>query len=160
MAELRQLMTGLGARDVTTWGQSGNLIFKTKEEEGQVAGRKIGRAVAERCGFEPAVLVLSTDRLTAAVASMPFPEADAEPKSVHVYFLASTPPAPDIMKLESIRSDSERFVLDGEHFYLHAPDGIARSRLATGAEKALGVTATARNWRTVCKIHELVRETG
>jgi len=37
------------------------------------------------------------------------------------------------------RSPSERFHLGSRVFYLHAPDGIGRSKLATGVEKALGV---------------------
>jgi len=40
-------------------------------------------------------------------------------------------------------------------FYLHAPDGIGRSKLAASAERLLGVPLTARNWRTICKIKDL-----
>ena len=40
-------------------------------------------------------------------------------------------------------------------FYLRAPEGIGRSRLASNAEKLLGVPMTVRNWSTVCKVMEL-----
>jgi uncharacterized protein (DUF1697 family) len=43
-------------------------------------------------------------------------------------------------------------------FYLHAPDGIGRSKLASRVEKHLGVTATARNFRTVEKLMALALE--
>lgn len=36
--------------------------------------------------------------------------------------------------------------------YLHAPNGIGRSRLAATAEQCLGVETTSRNWRTLCKV--------
>jgi uncharacterized protein (DUF1697 family) len=92
------------------------------------------------------------DELERAMASNPYAEAESEPKSLHLYFLASEPQDPDLKTLESIRVDSERFALQGKVFYLHAPDGIGRSRLAARVEKALGVPATARNWRSVSKI--------
>jgi uncharacterized protein (DUF1697 family) len=41
--------------------------------------------------------------------------------------------------------------------YVHAPQGIGRSRLAARAESLLGVAATARNWRTVARLLEMAR---
>lgn len=55
----------------------------------------------------------------------------------------------DRARLKALCSASERFELTGRVFYLHAPEGIGRSKLAAGAEKALGVACTGRNWRTV-----------
>jgi len=60
--------------------------------------------------------------------------------------------------LESLKSDSERFRLIGRVFYLHAPDGVGRSKLAAKAEKMLGVPMTDRNWRTVTTIQKLAQE--
>ena len=82
----------------------------------------------------------------------PYPEAETEPKSLHLYFLAAEPENPDLTKLHSLKTDTERFSLQGKVFYLHTPAGIGRSKMAAGVEKALGVPATARNWRTVNKI--------
>jgi uncharacterized protein (DUF1697 family) len=42
-------------------------------------------------------------------------------------------------------------------FYLHAPEGIGRSKLVHRIERSLGVPATGRNWRTVCKLIEMAR---
>lgn len=63
--------------------------------------------------------------------------------------LDSPPKSPDLDSLTKIKSPTERFHLAGNLFYLHAPDGVGRSRLAGWVEKLLGVPATARNWRTV-----------
>ena len=38
-----------------------------------------------------------------------------------------------------------------------APDGIGRSRLASKIEQRLGVTTTSRNWRTVCKLVDMLQ---
>ena len=93
-----------------------------------------------------------------AVEANPFPEAESEPKTLHVHFLASMPKNPDFAILESIKSERERFVLKDGVLYLHAPDGIGRSKLAANAEKLLGVPATSRNWRTVRKIIDMAKE--
>jgi uncharacterized protein (DUF1697 family) len=50
---------------------------------------------------------------------------------------------------------SERISLQGTVLYLHAPEGIGRSKLVTRAEVLLGVSGTARNWRTVTQLLEL-----
>ena len=94
------------------------------------------------------------------VRSNPFPEAESEPKTLHLYFLFSPPERPDLDALERIKGDRERFVLSEGVFYLHAPDGIGRSRLAANAEKLLGVPATARNWRTIRKVMDMADQRG
>jgi uncharacterized protein (DUF1697 family) len=104
------------------------------------------------------VLVLESEEIERVVGSNPFPEAESEPKTLHAYFLASSPEHPDLDGLEEIKGDRERFVLSDGVFYLHAPDGIGRSKLAANAEKLLGVPTTARNWRTISKLMELVNQ--
>jgi uncharacterized protein (DUF1697 family) len=63
-----------------------------------------------------------------------------------------------LKKLESLKTKSERFALNDRVFYLHAPDGIGRSKLAANAERALGVAMTDRNWRTICKVRDMASE--
>jgi uncharacterized protein (DUF1697 family) len=58
-------------------------------------------------------------------------------------------------RLEAVRLSSERWQIKGAVFYLHTPDGFGGSKLATQVERILGVTATARNWRTVRALLDL-----
>ena len=96
--------------------------------------------------------------LERVMARNPFPEAESDPKTLHLGFLASVPNNPDLDKLETLKSDTERFRLIDTVFYLHAPDGIGRSKLAARAERLLGVPMTDRNWRTVVKLREMANE--
>ena len=148
----------LGCRSVKTYIQSGNAVFQHEETTAVLLAKKIGTALRESRGFEPQVLVLTLGELTAAMASNPFPEAESEPATLHLSFFASVPQRPDFDLLASVRSDNEHYALKGKVFYLHAPDGIGRSKLAARVEKALGVTATGRNWRSVCKIVDIARQ--
>ena len=102
------------------------------------------------------MLILSASAFESALRCNPFPEAAADPKTLHLLFLASAPDSPDLDALAAVQSPTERFRLIGQVFYLHAPDGIGRSKLATKVEKALGVATTGRNWRTVDNLRKML----
>ncbi len=158
MKDLVVVLEGIGARNIKTYIQSGNVVFRSVEKDFSKLSKKLTAEVKKRRGFEPHVLILPLDAMDEAIARNPFPDAESEPSSLHLGFLAATPKNPDLGKLESLKKRSERFRLVGSVFYLHAPEGIGRSKLAAGAEKLLGVPMTDRNWRTVCKIRELANE--
>jgi len=113
--------------------------------------------IRSTCSTDCQVLLLTPRRLARAASANPFPEAERDPAKLGLYFLAEQPRRPDLELLEGLRSGAERFALKRDVFYLHAPNGIGRSKLAAKVEKALGVAATARNWRTVAKLLELAR---
>lgn len=158
MKELRAYMTSLQLYDVETYIQSGNAVFRAGE--GVVAGlpTRLASTIEAHHGYSPQVLILSRAEWRVAMDSNPFPEAEAEPETLHLFFLASTPHEPDLDLLRASQLPSERFQLTDEVFYLHAPDGIGRSKLASKIGRSLGVEMTARNWRTVVKLWELANE--
>jgi uncharacterized protein (DUF1697 family) len=151
MRELTGILGELGLSAVRTYIQSGNVVFVGEVPDRQALARGISAGVEEAHGFAPAVLLLSAAEFAAAAAGNPYPEGESEPKSLHVGFLAAEP-SPRLEMLEEYRGPRERYALLGRVFYLHAPDGIGRSRLATRIERALGVPTTMRNWRTVSRL--------
>jgi uncharacterized protein (DUF1697 family) len=155
MALLIPLLEGLGCQNVSTYIQSGNAVFRHEENNLQRLSGEIRAAIRARHEIDPDVLLLTVVRLERAMRSNPFPDAETEPSKLHLFFLASVPEHPDLDVIESIRATSERFAVKGDVAYLHAPDGIGRSRLAARLEKALGVSGTGRNWRSVCKILDM-----
>jgi uncharacterized protein (DUF1697 family) len=158
MAELVAVLEELGARNVKTYIQSGNVVFVSPEKSALWLSNTISREIMNRRGFEPHVLVLDPEDIERAIRKNPFPESANDLKALHAGFLASVPEKPDLKTLESLKSKSERFHLIDQVFYLHAPEGIGRSKLAANAEKVLRVPMTDRNWRTVCKIWALTDE--
>ncbi len=158
MKELTALLEKLGLRHVKTYIQSGNAVFRCREQNARRLSEKISVEIMKRRGFAPRVLVLEPTELEKVIASNPFPEAGPDPKSLHVLFLLSAATAPDLTALESLRGRNERFWLQGCVFYLHAPDGVGRSKLAAGAERLIGVPLTGRNWRSVIEILEMAKD--
>jgi uncharacterized protein (DUF1697 family) len=155
MRELTEVLETVGLDAVKTYIQSGNVVFQTHQSNLAELAEQITAAIEISHGFAPKILILSSRELEEAIAVNPFPEAEEHPKTLHLFFLDEEPHAPDFERLEQRKRASEGFELIGKVFYLHAPDGIGRSKLASQVEKAMGVTVTARNWRSVCKISEM-----
>ena len=160
MKDLVAALESVGAQDVATYIQSGNAVFRSEETDASSLSDRIRAEIRDRHGFEPQVLLLGSGEMEKAIRSNPFPEAESEPRTLHLYFLAATPERPDLDGLEEIQGKRERFFLGEGVFFLHAPDGIGRSGLAANAERLLGVPATARNWRTVRKVMEMADRRG
>lgn len=154
MKDLISILSGMGYEDIRTYIQSGNVVFRNKEE--QQAGKMaedISSLIMENHGFKPEVLVLELSELREAIKSNPFSVDDG--KALHFFFLGSEPENPDMERLFSLRSDSEEFRLCKKVFYLYAPDGIGRSKLAAKVEQSLRVPVTARNLNTVSKLFSM-----
>lgn len=158
MTELVAVLEGLGCENIRTVIQSGNVVLQSAGRSPSKLAKQIRLGIKESQGFEPRLLVMSRKEFAKAIEANPFPQAVADPKTLHLGFLEESPPAPDLAKLNGIQSNSERFELIDRVFYLHAPDGIGRSKLAANAEKHLGVAMTMRNWRTVSRLRDLAEE--
>ena len=150
MADLRALLTRLGAETVATYIQSGNVVFSGLVDAA-VFEEIVAREIELSHGFRPRVLVIVEEDFREIVAAYPFAAAFDAPKTGHVWFLTG-PAAPDRAALAALASDTERFEIAARAFYVHAPDGIGRSKLAERAERLLGVPATARNLNTCRKL--------
>ncbi|MGI9261721.1 MAG: DUF1697 domain-containing protein [Woeseiaceae bacterium] len=155
MKDLAELLENWGCCDVSTYIQSGNVVFSHAESSAQKLARGIGARIEEQFGFAPAVHLMTVADLEECVARNPFGEAEQDHKSLHLTFLSQPAVKADIETMTALSSGGEKFELTEKVFYLFAPNGIGRSRLAAKVEKLLGVSTTARNWRTVNKLLEL-----
>lgn len=154
MAALAATFESAGCRSVQTYIQSGNVVFSSPTKSRQNLRKRLGEVIEDQFGFRPHILLLSEGDFRAAIANNPFLDAIAEPKTLHFFFLDSSPSSPDMEGIDKLALPSERFELIDAVFYLHAPDGFGRSKLATGAERKLGESATARNFTTIQKLSE------
>jgi uncharacterized protein (DUF1697 family) len=156
MKALVAALEALGYSGVKTYLQSGNVLLQAPAK---VSREKLEAAIADQLlakhGFRPRVLALQREELQAAVDANPFKNVLGDPRTLHLFFLATKPTAPNLTAMNAVKTKTEAFVLEGRAYYLHTPDGFGKSKLAAQAEKLLGVDATARNWRTVTALLEL-----
>lgn len=157
MKDLVNLLETLGAKQIKTYIQSGNVVLESTNDPSSHS-EQISQAIQHRFGFAPLVLILSRVEFEKAIAENPFPEAVSTPSSLHLGFLTRTPEHPNLEALNRLKHESEQYQLTNKVFYLYAPEGVGRSKLAANSEKLLGVPMTDRNWKTVCKIQTLMDE--
>ena len=166
MAELRTLVAGLGHTDVSTYIQSGNVLFTSPDDaDCAETARVLTEAIAATLGVTSPVVVLTRAELAQILADNPFPD-EPDPRRVHAVVL-SEPPWPELeVKLDAARAKSakaggtDEVRAVGRTLYLHTPDGYGRSVLAEALLRVVsspksGATGTARNWATMTKLLEL-----
>ena len=157
MQRFRDLLGELGCRQVATYIQSGNAVF-THAGTAKALATTIADAIDGEFGFKPVVVVLDATAFAQIVAANPFACDKTDPKCLHVSFLKKPATAVRQDLLQKLAAPTEDYVLTEAAFYLRAPEGIGRSKLAAKVEQCLGVEATARNWRTTGKIDEMLRK--
>ena len=158
MAPLREALTAAGLEEVVTVLQSGNVVFQSRKGETAVA-RIVADTIDDAFGLQIGVVIRSGTELAAVAATNPFldEEPGRDPKTLHVTFLAARPSAAAAAKLDPDRSPPDAFAVEGREVYLSYPGGSGRSRLTLDyIERTLAVTGTARNWRTVQRLAELL----
>jgi uncharacterized protein (DUF1697 family) len=148
MADLKAIYESIGARDVRSFLQSGNIIFATDGDAHALNG-KIEAALAKRFGFPIPVINRTAAELRTTVKRNPFPkEAKADPGHLVVVFLALQPTKDERDALVEPPEGPERLKLIGADLYIHYAAGIGRSKL----KLPLKTPGTARNWRTITKL--------
>ena len=153
MKDLRVLLENLSLSDVRTYIQSGNCVFRSDDTDPANLASRIASGIEQEFGFNPPTLVIRKDELAAAVDANPFPDGD--PKTVQLSFLFEPAENADLDTLEALKVPSEQFKLTDTVFYLHAPDGIGRSKLVEKVGKCIPVEMTGRNLRTALKLLDM-----
>lgn len=153
MAVWRELAASLGASDVVTYIASGNMVC-TVAGDPHTFDRALEQAVKERCGFFREVISRTRDEVCAALDAHSFEVVD--PASSYVCFLSDEPAAEAIAAAHELRTGEDRWDVVGREMHLRYAHGAGRPQMSDVAiGRALGVSGTARNVRTVRKLIEL-----
>jgi len=151
MADLRALFADAGAENVTTYIQSGNVVFTHPARSSGTLGVGLQQRIEARTGVAAAVILRTARQWAAVVDDNPFPGKETH---LHVTFLSSDPPAGALDSVDAAAFAPEEFELVGHQLYLHLPDGMARTKLPNALD-VFSTPVTTRNWRTVLKLAEL-----
>jgi uncharacterized protein (DUF1697 family) len=173
MAELREVVTSLGHTGVTTYIQSGNVLFTTAGTDNAKLAAALETAIEDRFGLWSSVVVLSRDELAEVLAANPY-SGEPDPRLVHVVFRNAEPP-PDVrdrieaaVKAAAAKGSRDTVHSAGRALYLHTPDGFGKSELAQNLMRIMtpppkqkrqaALAATARNLATSTKLLSLCEE--
>jgi len=156
MADLRDILSGLGFKNVRTYIQSGNCIIESNQADPDNISDAISDAIEKKFSFRPHVMTVPGETLIKALEANPFPQAIEEPKFLHFFFMTEKPEAIDEEAFNAIQKPGELYAYKNRVFYLYAPDGIWKCKIGAKVEKMLGVPMTARNLRTVMKLKAML----
>lgn len=156
MADLRDLFDSLGAEDVATYVQSGNVVFKSRSGSRAELIEAIEQRIRSDLGLSVTVLLRTKAELAKVLRGNPFVESGRDQTKLHVTFLADRPDRARVRDLEGREFGADEHRVVGREVYLHCPNGYGRTKLNNAYfEKQLGVAATTRNWKTVTNLVEL-----
>ena len=156
MNELRASFESLKYSGVTTYIQTGNVVFSTGSRSEATIAAAIEERLAEDFGDSPAVILRSVPEFLRIRGASPYAKAGANPSRHHVTFLATKPTKEALAALTLPPSGADELVVDGREVYVHTPNGYAETKYTgTFLERRLGVVSTTRNWNTVTKLGEL-----
>jgi len=157
MAELCDLLTGLGFVGTRSLLQTGNLVFQGNARTATGLERLLEKEAAKRLNIHTDFLVRTAREWKAIVANNPFrDEAQRDPAHLVVMVLKRGPNPKEVAALQTAIKGPESVYVDGRQAYIVYPAGIGRSRLTnTFLERKFGARGTARNWNTVLKIASL-----
>lgn len=149
MPRLRELAEGLGWTDVATYINSGNLFAECGAASAAAVVRDLEAALHDDLGRRVDVVARTRRQLEAVVAANPFPDAD--PRFLHVVFLARQPTAAGVAAFDDeLARHPERGAVVGSEAFVDYVNGAGRSKLNWDkVARGMDVKGTARNWRTV-----------
>jgi len=155
MAALRDACTDAGLDDVTTIGNTGNILCRSRKRADGV--RKLLQEVVDGFGLGPAneVFVREPGQMEEVVAANPFPKVALErPDQLGVGSFQTTPDWAPIRDWYG----PEQIAMVGAHLIVAYPVGISGSKL--NVEKLLGARMTMRNWRVFAGLSEKLAALG
>ena len=157
MAELRSLCAGMRWRNVESYIQSGNLVFAA---DGTAAELEIQleQAIKKRFDLSIPAIVRKAPDWPAYILANPFSEeSKLEPNHVMLILSKRLPKSDAAKTLQERAIAGERILGAGGALWIHFGESVATSKLSPALlDRMIGSKATARNWNTVLKIHEMI----
>ena len=153
MAALKNIYETLGGAHVTTYIQSGNVIFSAAIDV-RALENSLKQTIQEKWGYIIPALVRKAHFFNEIIDNNPFKGYD--PNTLYVTLLGDVTHGANIADVADKTWRQDKFVVQKDIVYVHCPHGYGRTKLNNSFFEAKGHTwATTRNWKTVCKLTEL-----
>ena len=160
MADLRKLLEKLGYSAVKTLLNSGNAVFTGGAGTPAAHAKRIHDAVARQLGVDAQVIVKSAQDVAAIMAGNELEKIASDHSRLLVAMTDEARALAGIKALAAKEWGAERLHVGKHAAYIWCADGILESQALGPVLKGLEGGGTTRNWATLGKIHELLRETG
>src|ERR1043165_960070 len=159
MSSLKQSFESLGFRHVSTYINSGNIIFNAKETDTRKLEQKIERMLVKDYELGSKVVVRSVSEMEQLVQSLPREWGGDSSWRYNVIFLRHSIDSADILAELPANSEAEQVVYSpGTLLWSAKVDQISRSKMAKLSTRKLYQDITVRNLNTTKKLYELMKK--
>lgn len=156
MARLRDMFDRVGASEVRTYINTGNVIFDHDQDDADLAPR-LEAAIAEDFGLDIRVLLRSLEAMTALAAALPPTWNNDSTMKCDVMFLWDEIDSPEVLDRLAIREGIDEVVyVPGALIWKVDRDLVTRSGMMQLVGTKLYKAMTLRNVNTVRKLVELM----
>lgn len=159
MPELCALATKVGLTEVRHYINSGNIVFDAGKLKPDQVVSLLEQAIEKHFGFQVDVIVRIATQWKKYAAGSPFPDAAKERPNLLMLGLCKDRCNTNIAaQLSERASQGERIEPVGDAIWVDFVAGIGKSKLTPAFfDKAAGSPVTMRNWNTVQKLEEMLR---
>ena len=128
MVDLKKLYEELHFENITTYIQSGNVIFTSKKSID--LSQQIEQKIFEKYNFDVPVIIRTPEEMRMIIERNPFlKQKDIDFSKLHVVYLADNPMQDAVDKLKKINYEPDKFYISGKEVYLHCPNGYGKTKL-------------------------------
>ena len=159
MKSLKESFTTLGFKQVTSYINSGNLVFKSKEDDARKLEIKIEKMLSKDYQLESKVVVRSLSEMEKLVKSLPRSWDDDSSWRYNVIFLRHTIDSEKILAELPAKSDIEEIVYrPGVLLWSAQATEYNKTQFAKLASRKIFRDMTVRNLNTTKNLHELMKK--
>lgn len=161
MADLKTCFEKHGFTEVTTYIQSGNVVFEAPKQDVARLTQTVEAMLAKTFGYQARALVCSREQLEAVVVKAP-KGFGAKPKDYRYNVLFLIPPltAAEALKNTPLRQDVDQVWAGPGVLYHSRVEAFAtKSRLNLIVAMPMYKNITIRNWNTTTKLCNLMEQT-
>ncbi len=160
MAQLREAVAELGASDVVTYIQSGNVLFGGGRASAATWVKRLETALAERFSYAARVMVRSHTAMQAIITNAPAGFGDAPDEYKYdVLILADALTATAAMQQLRARPDVDSaWAGDQVLYFSRVASRASQSCLSKLASLPMYKEITVRNWRTTTTLLRMLDE--
>lgn len=162
MAELINALEHPLLNHVSTYLQSGNILFKSPSKNNEKLESIIQKIIENTFGYHIEVKVLEKSVFRKHFSNNPFLKEDnLDTKKLYFIEIIGHIEHKQSSVLSEMNEKPEKVILDKDLIYVYYPNGYGRSRLnGSFFEKKLDCYVTARNFNTMKKLCELLENMG
>jgi len=151
----------LGFKNLSTYIQSGNLIFESDIPSAADLEKMIEDKISKDFGLDIRCLVHTKKEFQSYFENTPFDENDIDTKKLYYIHLEKEADPKLFDEIAKPGPDQEEMMLQDKLLYVYYPNGYGRSKVSNNFfERKLKMKATARNFNTMKKMYDTLNNLG